>query len=900
MCNSFTTKLNLLCWNAQSIFNKQLEFFDYLVKKNIHVAIVSETWLKPCKSFFHKNYYCYRNDRRDEEHGGVAIVIQRNIKHKLLESINTKVIESIPISIETQTGPITIVGAYFSNSKRDPMTYNLFQQDIQKLTAFKGSFIISGDLNSRHRFWNCFRGNKPGTILFNEMSNKNFNILYPHSPTYFPTQARYVHPSTIDIIISNGLHDISNIITSNELFSDHLPIEFNVTTSIVIHKTNYSCFNYSNANWYGFRSYLNKKINLLQLQLNTTDSIETSINDFTNILINAEKLAVPTKNKPNSKTVELSDEIKKLIKVRNLHRRRWQRTNDPNTKKLCQSINRDIQDKIFIVKNRYFNKKLHGLDFASKQFWRATKLIKNKSNKIPPLKNIDNDTFIFTDAEKAECIAKVFSKSHLMTEHFSDVATTDQVRHSCIFVNSSQISKNDISDQLIKPIEVKNILKTFKNRKSPGEDKINNILLKNIPKKGVVLLTRIFNACLLLSYFPNVWKCAKVIALPKPNKDATQPSNYRPISLLSCISKLFEKTILARINSFIRDNGVLPNTQFGFRAGHSTTHQLFRVSNIIKNSLNNKCSTGMVLLDVEKAFDTVWHDGLIHKLFSLNFPLYLIKLIHSFLSDRSFFVSVNSVSSISHFIRAGVPQGSSLSPVLFNLFTADISLPNNKVEIAMFADDIALLSSNIDPNIIISCLEYSLRQIISFYHKWKIKINFGKTQGIFFTRRRAARYLPNREIIFNNTNIQWLSEVKYLGLFLDKKLLFEKHISHSVQRIHKYIKILYPLINRKSKLSIKNKLLIYKTIFQPIMLYASPVWDCTADCHIKKLQIIQNKCLKIILNYPYYYNTSRLHAHANINLIKTILPRFRNNFVARLDMTDNPLICNMHPSDVRP
>lgn len=183
---------------------------------------------------------------------------------------------------------------------------------------------------------------------------------------------------------------------------------------------------------------------------------------------------------------------------------------------------------------------------------------------------------------------------------------------------------------LVTPKEVRREIRRLKNRKSSGDDGLHNRILKQIPKRAVVMLTKIYNACLKLSYFPSKWKVARVVPIPKPNKNLSLASSYRPISLLSSISKIFERLLLKRLTSHIDAHCVIPYEQFGFRPKHSTSHQLLRVVKHVKKQFSRKRSTGMVFLDIEKAFDSLWHDGLLHKLLTLRFPMTLIKIIKFF------------------------------------------------------------------------------------------------------------------------------------------------------------------------------------------------------------------------------------------------------------------------------
>lgn len=261
-------------------------------------------------------------------------------------------------------------------------------------------------------------------------------------------------------------------------------------------------------------------------------------------------------------------------------------------------------------------------------------------------------------------------KAHEITKDYKHRTIDTEVTNDINYLNNCP--PNSIDPKILtKPMEIKHIINRLKKNKAPGPDEIPNTLLKQLPMKAVVYLTYIFNACMLLSYFPNEWKHALVSAIPKTGKDLTKPISYRPISLLSTISKIFEKILLNRIDEHIDLHHIIPNNQFGFRQFHSATQQAFRIAHHIKTAFGKKMSTGMVLFDGEKAIDTVWHDGLLHKLIKLKFPIYLIKIIQSFLANRSFKVRVNRSISNSMNVCAGVPQGSRLFPKLYSLYISD-------------------------------------------------------------------------------------------------------------------------------------------------------------------------------------------------------------------------------------
>ncbi|GBN18818.1 putative RNA-directed DNA polymerase from transposon X-element [Araneus ventricosus] len=221
--------------------------------------------------------------------------------------------------------------------------------------------------------------------------------------------------------------------------------------------------------------------------------------------------------------------------------------------------------------------------------------------------------------------------------HISEVNRA--VQH---FLNTT---RNDNSIKLTSPLEIQAIIKKINPKKTTGPDGIPNKALKMIPPNLLTCITTVFNKCLLHHYFPPSWKIAHVLMFPKPGQNQKLPGNYRPISLLSNLGKIYEKVILARLKEHCSDLQIIPDEQYGFRPNHGCVHQLLRVTNLITHGFNNKLYTGGVFLDVRKAFDRMWHNGLIYKLIANKLSHYLIDIITLFLRNRTFKVKLNSTLS---------------------------------------------------------------------------------------------------------------------------------------------------------------------------------------------------------------------------------------------------------------
>jgi hypothetical protein len=386
----------------------------------------------------------------------------------------------------------------------------------------------------------------------------------------------------------------------------------------------------------------------------------------------------------------------------------------------------------------------------------------------------------------------------------------------------------------------------------------------------------------------------KVVAIPKPGKDHSLPGSYRPITLLPTVGKIFEKLLLSRMLEFESENQILINQQFGFRSKHSTTQQVLRITETVSLRFNENKSTAMTLLDIEKAFDSVWHDALLHKLHSNGFPMYQIKMIVSFLENRVSYVAVNGKNSEKYDVPAGVPQGSPLSPFLFNIFINDIPIPKH-CKAATFADDTALISSikNFDLPTLVKRMDSGLKQIEEHFSSWKIKLNASKTESILFTKSSKMNKMKDQNRISFNNELDWKNSVKYLGVTLDSKLTFKANIAENHLKARKAMASVYCLLKKTSTLSLHCKLTLYRSYIRPIMIYACPVFANCADCHMRRLQVLQNKCLRMVRNAPYRTRISTLHQKSKIPTIKSFVEKLTESFYKNSAKSTNKLVSRL-------
>lgn len=882
MYNSY--ELSLLSWNADGLRVKIYELLDLAVcTLSIDIIAVCETKLTSNTFISTPAYICYRQDKHHSGRGqGVAILVNDRLEARQVIIPKTKHIEAVAIGLVIGGKDYVFVSAYQSPNLR------LEGGDLDILFSLGPHVVVMGDFNANHKYWNSSYTNTRGNTLFHHMLSHDYIIHCPDTPTQVNYRADLT-PTNPDLVLSLNVNSIHDIQVLPALSSNHFPVLFTIN-GFCSRKPIPKVYSYVNTDWKKYRSFLDQHIFLSSNVFKSEPEIDEAVGHLHQCLIEARDKFVTAKQPINTNNV-LPSYITKIIKYKNFLRRKEQKALTADKRHLRSAINY-LQKliKLHIVKyqDTLWNSKLSKVDNPGNDLWRLVKTLKPKSDTIPPLKTSDG-LLTANTSEQCEVLADTFAMNMNLTHDWvSDSVETD-VQSAITVLNNHAI---DNFHQPVRPTQVWKVIRKLKTRKAPGDDGIHNIMLKNLSQKSIVYITKIFNGCIKLGYFPHMWKTAKVIALKKPGKDIALPTSYRPISLLPVLGKLFEVLIYDRLR--LSSEQLIRNEQFGFRSSHSTVQQLARVSEHISYYLNHKQSTGMFLLDIEKAFDTVWHDGLLYKLISFGIPLNLVKLIQSYLSDRKFVVHIGSNRSSSRVMMAGVPQGSVLGPYLFVLYVNDLPV-QVRTHLACFADDTASYTSDSDVDIIISRLQMSLELLQSYFNKWKLKLNESKTEAILFTRQRNV---PKRNLNISGQSIPWSAAVRYLGITLDKRLNWTKHIAKLRVKGAQALGSLSPILNRKSRLSPKTKIRLYTTLIRPCITYSCPVWSNTCESNYKHLQILQNKAVKIAYNTPFLTNLQILHSKINLPNITQYILKLTRKFYSKNKCHYNTLIADIGRKDL--
>jgi len=534
---------------------------------------------------------------------------------------------------------------------------------------------------------------------------------------------------------------------------------------------------------------------------------------------------------------------------------------------------------------KYFNNKFETYKYNIKDTWQTINEVLGKSSRPKQPSYFLDDSSKITDPRLISDKFNSFFANigpKLASQIQSPSSFSDFLHNpnpSCIFLN---------------PIEEKEILgivKNFKNGKSSGYDDISPAIVKRFISFVAKPLAFIFNLSISTGVFPAALKVAKVIPVFKKD-DPHVFSNYRPISLLPCFSKILERLIYNRLDNFLSRCKILHDNQYGFRKHHSTDLALLDIYNKISSSLDLNHHTIGLFLDLSKAFDTINHDILLTKLYHYGIRGIALDLFSSYLSNRQQFTSFNSHFSDFLPVSCGVPQGSILGPLLFLLYVNDIPHSSAHFSFVLFADDTNIFLSHPNLNTLTHIFNTELIKVSNWFKANKLSLNVSKTNYIHFKKKKHNT--PPTNIMIDNTIIHPVDHTKFLGVIIDQTLSWKYQISKTANQISKNIGIL-----RKFRHTLPKQILftLYNTLILPYISYSNIAWaitDNTLDQHIcpwtstntTKLDCIfklQKRALRIISDSGYSSHTQTIFNSLgtlnvfDLNKLQTALFMYRYN-----------------------
>lgn len=701
--------------------------------------------------------------------------------------------------------------------------------------------IIGMDANLHHTQWNPpNRSNVHpaardlirtcGTAVFKVVSERGV-------PTFYPRQNG--SPSTIDLSWGNWAltkhHLVCKTLTTT-FGSDHQALQIQIPRHTPQDTPTKNTASLQKLDQAVYQAVVENRLSSFPSQFETDKDAISGINQLTDVLTEAFFDQGKTVKDNKHKTKPWWDEktLRPLIKTRNRARRWMIRSRLQEAEKCYWEWQKYVKQEIERLKRKHWRAFLANAD-NNLTFKALAYTLPASTGSIAPLYRADRSVATNKE-EQAELL--FFGTSVALTEcHLPDARTTPSPPRGPIPIIPSH--------------EVETVITHLPTKKAKGPNNVPNELLKLAKSEISPILANLFNYCLKSSFYPPQWKNAITAIIRKHGKgNYSEPGAYRPIALLSCISKIFESVLTRRLAYWAETNKVLAEGHTGGRRQHSTDDAFIMLTTWIKHKWRQGFIVSGLFLDVKSAYPSVHTERLIHTLREQECPEYLVRLIQSFLSHRSTNIRLEDYLSHQFQVEDGLPQGSPISVILYLLYNTNlliakpISLTSQRISIG-FIDDVTHLVANPDIEQNVTDLE----------HKGRRSLRWGKTHGAIFDERKAQlMHFTHKKhekltVTLGEHTLEAADEVRWLGLWLDPKLTFSLHIAKMQQRGKATIAQLTRISHCYWGLNARETRKLVTTVLKPRILFGSIAWLTNRTrSKVKRIfNLLQNAANRIIL-----------------------------------------------------
>ena len=598
------------------------------------------------------------------------------------------------------------------------------------------------------------------------------------------------------------------------------------------------------------------------MKSDANDTVEDNITYFSKTLISIAEESIPTtsSNKKHNKSW-FNDDCKTAIRSRKAALRKFNlqpSAENLTTFKIQRAKTRRV---IKISKKTSWRNYVNKLKSSSKskKVWDMIRKISGK-NTSSPIKHLSKNHIKATNKKDiADLLAKTFSKNSSSTNYskpFQNIKKNAEKSKLNFKSNNLEdynqpFSLSELTDCIMKS-----------HNTAVGPDEIHYEFLKQLPSCSLDFLLQAFNEVWVSGKFPTSWKQATIIPIPKPGKDSTDPSNYRPIALTSCLCKTLERMINTRLIWFLESNGLISNFQCGFRSKRSTVDHLVRLETFVREAFIKKEHLTAVFFDLEKAYDTTWKYGIMRDLNDFGLKGRLPHFIDNFLSNRNFKVRVGTTLSDLQGQEEGVPQGSILSVTLFSIKINNIvKTLNPGVDCSLYVDDFLICYRSKHMHTI----ERQLQQCLNKIQKWALENGFKfsktKTQCMHFCQLRGLHNDPVLKL--DGVEIPVVEQYKFLGVIFDKKLSFIPHINYLKAKCHKALQLLRVVAHTDWGADKSTLLKLYKSLVRSKLDYGCFIYGSARKSYLRCLDSIHHLGLRLALGALRTSPVESLYVEAN-------------------------------------
>ena len=847
MSTSSNNQISILQWNLNGFHARLGELQNYLstTLKPPHIICLQETKVRSNKIIKINGYNIERKERSGSlsGHGGLVIAIKVGLTYSVVDT---------PTDSETQTITFKVNNVLYSllNIYMPPSSTRVTNHLTEIVNSIQTTHnIILGDFNAHNHLWGSVHTDPRGIEIESFLDTNNLCVLNDGSPTY---QHHNGTTSQIDLSITSANISLSTgwQVLPDSMGSDHFPILITLNNAItVLEPQHIEHYVTKKADWLTFKSAAGEAFQSVFLTDDTDE--ESYYGQIKEAILTAANQSIPVhKPKTNQRHKPVpywTSKCKRAVETRAAAATAARRL---KTTEACIEHRRQralCQKTIRAEKQQSWQDYCDTLTNTSKltSVWRMAKSMKgdSKPTSLPTLRH--NNITYETSKEKADLFADKFSKISSLGNHSSSFK--HKTRYKSFTWRKQADKAEQTGHQMDSPMEMHELqaaISQSKRGSAPGQDKISYEMLKNLPKTALHKILNLFNSLWSKGRLISEWKHSIVIPIKKPGSSAHSVDSYRPIALTAALCKTMERIVNNRLIWYLESNHLLNAVQAGFRSNRSTIDQLLRLHTDASNSIKNKSNTLAIFLDFSKAFDLMWHEGLMYKLREKGITGNTYNFIKHFLQDRTIQVRVGASLSDVHKINMGTPQGSVLSPLLFLIYVSDF--PENAkahIQTSLFADDSAIWKSGGNIKFLHKTLQAHLNVVSTWCDEWGFIINIKKTVSILFTHRRVT----NLEIpfIINNSPIAHEQTCRFLGMQFDTRLTWNNHINYIIEHTKGRVNLIRMLSGQSWGCSKMATLTVYRSLIRSVLEYGCELFSTATSKSLKKLDVLQAKCLRI-------------------------------------------------------
>lgn len=936
--NNYPAPKNILlgCWNVHGLFSldgSKLNDSELLHNiEQVDICALLETWMSPEHNqhlFELQGYYIYnklcKKRTKGRGSGGISLCIKKEIKKgvKIMDVLNGNCIWLKMDKNFFGNEADIFIGVWYIPPNINEDWCEGMEELICKYKD-KGEVILMGDMNARIGTCNeciLYDNNDnvevPENYVHDEMMKRVSSDIKVNSygrkllKMCTSLQMRVLNGRTLGDLNGgftcwqwNGRSVVDYIIVQSDKqksvkwfkvlapshISDHSMIccsyQMDGRKNITKDRTNTAVFPdryvWQKDSETKFREGLlknNNKINRIQRNTYQTrdSSIDRMCKDITHVYIDTAQISLKKKKKIKKKYKQHKWYDKSCSDLKNMV---------ISAGKLLAKYNRDPQvcGNYIKLKNQYkklVKKKKHS--FNEVLFEQIAKFENNNPTEFWKLINNIKDTKSTTEGIDIQIWKDFFSKLHNPKEGKSKF--TEEISKKLEeLLNSNQA--NVILDKSISEQEIWNAAKKMKNKKATGLDGISNEMVKTSLSHMSKVLCNFFNKILIAQVFPHEWAISYIHPIHKKGpKD--NPDNHRGISISSCLGKLFTLILSNRLTAFLEEEGIIPLEQIGFKAKHRTADHILVLKALIDEMKRKGRPLFACFVDLKKAYDSIWHNGLLYKLCKYKVGSTFINIIQNMYTKMKSCVKIDSWLSEFFPVNVGTRQGCNLSPTLFNLYLADLPLymkqhnckpvliGDTEINMLMYADDLVVLSYK-------ECdLQHSLGALEEYCQKWKLQINVQKTKIMSFNKRNDSKF----KYKIYNTEIEKVKQFCYLGVIFTPSGKVTATVKRLANKASKAYYMYRNFFNHYNGTKVNVLLKLFDSLCSPILLYCSEVWGTYHKLNSITESDIQNDLRDL----------SKVYEQVHIKCCKQILGVTKNatNILCLNELGRLPMIYNV-------